>query len=34
MRRIKRAIVNAYCHGWLPACVVRLVFRLLPLRGI
>lgn len=32
MTTIKRAVIAAYCHGWLPARAVRVVFRLLPLR--
>lgn len=32
-RRIKAALVDLYCRGWVPAFVVRLVFRLLNLRA-
>lgn len=31
--RIKAALVGLYCRGWVPALVVRMVFRLLNLRA-
>ena len=31
-RHIKRAVINAYCYGLIPASVVTLIFKLIDLK--
>lgn len=33
MATVKRIVISAYCHGWLSAAAVALVFRHVDLRG-